>query len=380
MIVTVLATVLILVIAYFQSRQGVFSALIMTILTAVCAAAALNYYDLVGEAVLYSRQGAYADGAALIALFVLPLLILRMLFDMLVRGNVSLGLWGDRLAGGALGCVTGMILIGMLLVIMQMLPYGESVLGYRPYDDSLQRSQRVWPFCPDDFAVGLGKTVSAGALAGEGGFDERHPDLLLECFCARNTAGKDGGIQATPESLKVHDAYEPTREQAEWVAKVPMEASVEPGTVSKVVVLCVSVDERAADEDKWFRLPGTHFRLLDTQGRSHYPVAYLAPSTEKEAFRVVAAKEEEGRLQRGRLIFEDKLAGKRKTVYWVYRVDEKAKPSHLIFRRVSAQKVRSPKAAAPTPPKPTKKPTAVKKPPKKKPAPRKPRRPKSSGD
>jgi uncharacterized membrane protein required for colicin V production len=374
MIVTILATILILVIAYFQSRQGVFSALIMTILTAVCAAAALNYYEVVGEAVLYSRQGAYADGAALIALFVLPLLVLRVLFDLLLRGNVSLGLWGDRAVGGALGCVTGMILIGMLLVIMQMLPYSESVLGYRPYDDSLQRSQKVWPFCPDDFAVGLGRTVSAGALAGEGGFDERHPDLLLECFCARNTAGRNGGVQATPESLKIYGAYEPTREQAEWVAKVPVEASDEPGTVSKVLVLCASVDRSAADEDKWCRLPGTHFRLLDTRGRSHYPVAYLKPDIEKQTFHVVAAKEEDGRLQRARLIFREKLVGRRKTVYWVYRVDEKAKPSHLIFRRVARQKLRAPKAAAPAPPKPAKKSAAPKKPP-----PKKPKRPKPSG-
>ena len=203
MLIIILATVLVLAMAAFFAGQGLFSSMIAAVLSVLCAAFALNAYPALASAVLYDRQGPIANGVALIALFVLPLIGSRWLADWLVPLNVQFGLWADRIGGTAFGLIAGMTLAGMVLVIMQMLPFGESVLGYTPYDNALQRDQRVWPFCPDDFAVSLG---AVGAFGGEGGFNHLHADFLREAAAARNTAGANGTTFARPDTMRIKSA------------------------------------------------------------------------------------------------------------------------------------------------------------------------------
>ena len=109
MVVIILGSLLIAAVAFYQAIQGTFSALIMTVLTVVCSVVALNFYEPAAQA-LIGRLGAYAHAVCLLALFVVPLLALRELFDRLVRGNVILGLWIDRIGGAVLGAVTGLLL------------------------------------------------------------------------------------------------------------------------------------------------------------------------------------------------------------------------------------------------------------------------------
>ena len=128
MIVIILASALILGIAVYQALQGTFSAMIMAILTILCAVVALNFYEPVGQ-LLVGRLAAYAEPVALLALFALPLLILREVFDRCIRGNVLLGLWPDRLGGAAFGLLAGIFLTGMLMIVVQLLPLPGTFLG-----------------------------------------------------------------------------------------------------------------------------------------------------------------------------------------------------------------------------------------------------------
>ncbi len=393
MILILLATVLILAIAYFQVVQGLFSALIMTILSVLCAALALNTYEALAGAFLHARQGPYADAIALTALFVLPLLGLRILLDRIVGGNVAFGAWADRIGGGLLGIVTGMVLVGMLLIVMQMLPFGETVFGYRPYDDTLRRDQRVWPFYPDEFTVALTRAVSGGALGAEASFEKLHDDLLLEAFCARNTGGRNGGVHAAPDSARAYRAYEPPPEKADWLADVPEDPRMEDGGITKVVVLNVSVGDSAADADGWFRLPGTHFRLVAKRpqtpeqkptedpegdeelideepaaeappgGRSYYPLGLLEPNEEGTGWALLAAPASDSQPRIAQLVVERKLPKSKTTsIHWVYRIGAEERPEYLVFRRVSRCEVPRPRKAVPKVPTPTTKEAPTKKP------------------
>ena len=67
MVLIIIAALLVAGIAFFQIIQGLFSALIMTILTILCAALAFTFYEPLA-ALLHSRQAAYADAGALLAL------------------------------------------------------------------------------------------------------------------------------------------------------------------------------------------------------------------------------------------------------------------------------------------------------------------------
>ena len=204
MVLIVVALLLILGIAFFQVIQGLFSSLIMAILTILCAAAAFTYYEPLAQ-LLYTRQPAHADAVSLIALLVIPLLVLRFVFDRFLGGNVVFGMWTNRIGGGLLGLLTGMVLVGVLAVAVQLLPFGASVMTYKPFDGSLHRQSRLYPFCPDEFTLGLMKRLSAGSLKSRRQLGKTHDNLLLDAFAVRNTAGKFGRADATPDELKSVD-------------------------------------------------------------------------------------------------------------------------------------------------------------------------------
>jgi hypothetical protein len=345
MIVILLATLLILAIAFFQATQGFYGAMITAVVALLSAVAAFNYYEALAS-LLYADQPAVADAIALLVLFLVLMVGLRLAADYLLRRNVVLGVWTNRIGGGVLGLWTGMVLVGVLVVAMQMLPWGPSVLGYTPFDDSLVRSSRVLPFLPDDFVVGtidalsrraLSRSVPAGQMPHW--FSNTHDDLLLELFCARNTAGKNGRIDAARDALSVGQAFV---SDGSWGRDVPTDPRL--GEVfTKVVSVRATVSLGAVDKDGWWRLPGTHFRLISESGRSYYPIGYLARTPTGAEY--VSAPTEQGRPQPARLIVERK-AGKERSVSvdWVYRVlvdeDGLDAPVEMVFRRICTGEIR----------------------------------------
>ena len=361
MVLILLALLLILGIALYQVMQGLFSALIMTALTVLCAAVAIGNYETLASAYLYSRQPAYADAIVLVALFILPLMGLRMATDWLIKGNMMLGVWADRIVGGVLGLITGMTVVGVLLVAMQMMPFGASVLGFTPFDDTLQRSQHVAPFYPDEFVVGLGRKLSAGGLATERRFDRQHTDLFRELFCARNTAGKNGRVDGKAGQTTVRGIYEIPADALPWMEDVPANPDLAETDVRKTLVVRVAVDfgAREAKSDDalsgWWLLPGTHFRLVcETPDgpRDYYPVGYLThldkPLTGEPAgqtWKCFGARVEDDRTLIAKLIVARPAQGKyvnernpkdatELTVDWVYQIAETDKPLSLVFRHV----------------------------------------------
>lgn len=360
MLLIILATVLVLGIAFFQVVQGLYSALVMAILSVICAVAALNFYEPVA-AFLYEYQPGHADALALIVLFVVPLLVLRILADKYLPANIVMGVWPSRIGGGALGIITALILAGMLMLSVQMLPWGPKVLGYRPFDDSLQRDQRLGPFRPDEFVLGMAKFLSAGSL-GTGRtwspgndaspkhtFANAHDDLLLELYCARNKMlrkGKNGEgdivdfysgrVDAATDAITAVAVYEPGDAAAfDELPRGLLSSSIP----AKVVIVTVGVNKSAQDDDGWWRLPATHFRLLtagkDGKAKSYYPVAFLTGGA--PAYGPVARGDDALQPQ-GKVILE--AGGKEGIILQtalVYQIPEGSQAVRLVFRRVAIQ-------------------------------------------
>jgi len=377
MLIIILATVLILAMTAFLLSHGLFSSMIMAALSILCAAFALNAYPALASQYLYSRQGPIADGVALIALFVVPLIAARFLTDFLVPKNVEFSIWIDRIGGGVFGLFASMTMVGMVLVIMQVLPFGDTVLGYQPYDNALHRSQQVWPFCPDDFAVSLGSLGSVGAFGGPGSFNDLHADFLREAACSRNTAGSNGTTFATPESLRIRSSYLPNPESIPFYDKIPTDPLMTEGAMSQVLVVGMEVDSDAADKD-WIRLAGTQFRLVTrkTEGKpgaegdkvkliggpiDHYPVGYFLAVGEPPAWKFKRPAVENGVAQVAKLLVAVPR-GKIQTVYWVYRIGRDERPDYVVFRRVSTKRASKLKTGMPKLPRPKKTKTPATKP------------------
>jgi len=372
MLIIILATVLVLAMTAFFAGQGLFSSMIMAFLSVLCAAFALNAYPALASAVLYDRQGPIANGAALTALFVLPLIGSRLIADALVPGTVQFGLWADRIGGTAFGLIASMTMVGMVLVIIQMLPFGDSVMGYTPYDNALQRDQRVWPFYPDDFAVAIGSLGSVGAFGGEGSFNDLHADLLREAAAARNTAGSNGTTFARSDTLRIKSAHAPKPmdlKKALKGATIPDDPLLASSAASSQVLLIgMTVDSVAGDNDDWTRLAGTQFRLVARQGQAspgnkgpidHYPVGYImAVGTavgEVPAWKFTPApirKDKDRDVGQVGKLLASINRNQLLVIYWVYQLSQDEKPDCVVFRQVSIQDVPPRKTEMPALPQP----------------------------
>ncbi len=193
MVLTILAILLVGSIAFFQTVRGLFNALVLAVLTLTSAIIAMAFYEPVA-ALVPDAYSYLSEGAALGVLFLLPLIGLRVAAEFYLPLKIDLGVWFDRIAGGLLGLISGMIMVGILLLVVQFMPLGGTILGYTPFDASLQRSQRIIPLVPDDLVVGMAQSLSAGAFKTSPPklFADNHDNLLLELFANRNTAGANG--------------------------------------------------------------------------------------------------------------------------------------------------------------------------------------------
>ncbi|HET6427421.1 MAG TPA: CvpA family protein [Phycisphaerae bacterium] len=382
--IDILMVVLILAIAFYQALQGVFSSLIMAILSVLCAVVALNFYEPLALA-LNARLGAYAHSTVLLALFAVPLLALRTLFDRVIRGNVVMGMWPDRIGGGVFGLITGTSLVGVFMLIVMMLPMPGSFLAYHPYNASLEVEHGGGARKAANFVLGLGRFLSAGSLApldrreGDPTFGQAHGDLYLESFCFRNRP--PGGRASTPaDALEVAGAYrliDPGMAGDEWKAYVenlrteqlwdesqidrlkqdlailnrqtPKYPLLSPLAETNVYVVRVTVDELARNEkDQWYRLPATHFRLVTGANRSYYPVGYLsfAGRWRVEAGGATPDKAAPANVLVARA-WSAEGGPKKLLVDWVYRLPVGEKPREIIFRRAARTRVRTATDAIP---------------------------------
>jgi len=355
MALIVFSAILILAIAFFQIVQGLFGALVMAVLTILSALLAFAVYPPLAE-LLYGAQPAYADAVALMASFIIPLLCLRVLADRFIPANVVLGVWPDRICGGLLGLLVGMVITGVLAVAAQLLPFGPVVMTYRPFDDTLRRTSALAPFYCDEFVLGSVKALSAGSLSalssGSSGADRQfgrlHDDLLLEAYCARNTAEKFGRTEAPVDSLKRVEFYNaPDTRLAAWRDDVPRNHLLGPAVIDKMLIVRCQIDYSARDEadgqdvvQRW-RLPATHFRLVSKTGASYYPLAYLTYDSDGWAAHPAAKSEPgpdglEAAAQIGKLIVIRPVERDQSLIVdWVYRVPIDEEPRYVVFRRLS---------------------------------------------
>jgi hypothetical protein len=348
MILMIVASLLVVGIAWYQARQGLFTTVIMAVCTTLAAVVAMLSYRAVAEvATLYLLQPTLAEGISLTVLFCLLLFVLRILADRLIPSDIHFPLWAEWGLGGLFGLAVGILSVGVLLVVVQLLPVGGDVMGlYKPFDESLQRDQRLLPFCPDDVVAGLGAVTGAGSLSA-GDLPAGQADLLRTAFCRRNTAGLHGRVGAQADGFALGGVYPGVDEN------VPQSPLPPARTETKVLVVRVSVNAAAANDDTWWRLPGTQFALACDDGTLYYPVAYLLWDN---GVTVVPAPAETGEPQLTRLLVQRPLScgvygeeryttsGAKKTdpkipegeinlhVDWVYRIPAEAEPQAVIFR------------------------------------------------
>jgi hypothetical protein len=117
-------------IAWFQTLQGAYSALIMMILTALMTTVTFEFYELAAPTFLFNWYPDYSYGMAFLAVFAGGMIALRYLYDLFAPANMYFPTIIDRSIAGACGIVTALMITGVISIGMQMFPLGPAILGY----------------------------------------------------------------------------------------------------------------------------------------------------------------------------------------------------------------------------------------------------------
>jgi hypothetical protein len=291
--------VLILCIAFFQGLQGLFSALIMCVLTILCAALALGTFEDLYYAFLIDHIPNYGLAVAICAVFILSLLILRTLADNVIKGSMVFPVLLDRAGGGIFGLMSGMVIVGVLQISFQLLPFSESFLGYDRFVsvdrqsrevispdnedsdfDRLPPEQIVWErkellLKPDAFTAGLVTALSKGTLSARQSFADTYPDFTawlqngrtgvqreslqsLDSENAIDVPGQNPGYWTLGEGEMVHPSRT-ERDAQGRTEKTEIESVPEPGNHFRVYRVLLG---KSAVEQAFFRFRAPQVRIV----------------------------------------------------------------------------------------------------------------------
>lgn len=313
MIFALVVLILVAGIAFIHYVQGLFSATLSAILCILAAMFALAYHETVVYSFLGGKMADSANAAVLAAMFAGIYLILRLIFDRSIPGNVRYPLLLDKVGAGVMGLVAGLFATGIMAISAQMLPFGPSIMGYARFDvadrevrvpavtqgrqtDSStfsELSETEDPINPtkakgllipvDDLVVGtLNKLSDGGALAGERPLASIHPDWINELF------GQRLGIQAGTKTVVMNT---PKRQELkseaplytlEEIIEIDAEFSqirgpfiqvktkggglLKPSADQMLLVVRGDFDISASDDDKFMRISTGAVRLVGVGG------------------------------------------------------------------------------------------------------------------
>ena len=273
--------------------QGLFSSLIMCVLCLISALIAFNYYELLGSKLNGIGLASYGGEAiSLMGLFLLSLLVMRLAFDRLIKGNMKFPLLVDRIASAFFGLTAGMVIAGIIAIGFQLLPTPAKLLGFDRFpevaDRNLKERSNLFPSA-DGFVSAVVGQASKYGFAGAEKFSQYHSDFLAELYLNRLTLDPYSRQSAATESVKVDKAWllqqdnlldcrrneQITPERGEIFIALRLHINAGSGSTD---------DTGAADADGIIRFTLGNIRLLgfdeedeDTNGLSRYPLGVLKP-------------------------------------------------------------------------------------------------------
>jgi uncharacterized membrane protein required for colicin V production len=149
MILTTCVILIMLATAWSQYRNGLFSSVAMLIKVFVAGMVAFGFWEpiaakleptLVGSAIAGSE-----DLIALVGLFSVTLLILRIATNYLSQELIDEHGWLQFFGGAGVGLITGYFLAGFLVCAVQTLPIEEKFLGFQPPAENESSMRQIFP-------------------------------------------------------------------------------------------------------------------------------------------------------------------------------------------------------------------------------------------
>jgi hypothetical protein len=313
MLLAAIIIILVAAIAYYHYVQGFLSSLISAICAVLAAVVAVGLHETLESHISRGRFSDEATSAALIVLFAAVYLVLRLIFDSVVPGNIRVAVWLERGGAAVLGLIAGIFATGVAAIAAQAMPFGPSIAYYSRYAleshdeviipmvgqqavDSTTTNELVGDtFLPenhqslllpvDDLVMGLVARLSdGGSLSGERTLRSVHPNYLDELFGQR--LGVQVGAKHTATNrdednqVRVIGVYDEQRPlpQADGnygsVRPLKVDPILSPGSKQIALVVRIVFNQNAADKDHLVRFSCGSIHLV-AKGKDYYPVGTL---------------------------------------------------------------------------------------------------------
>jgi hypothetical protein len=316
---SIILLVLIGVITFFHYTQGFWSATLSAILTIIAAVLAVSYHEVVVTSLLQGQVADQAHAIALVGLFAGIYLILRVLFDITVPGNIRFPVIVDKVGAGVMGLVAALFGVGVIAIAAQTMPFGPGVatryalaedrevalnipgkfqaqdikvMGELEGDTLEPENARGLTIAVDELVVNTVEKLSdGGSLAGKRSFAAVHPDYLDELFAQR--LGVQVGANRTAlniggkEQAKVVDVFRveqvtPVDAESSPTRARPVKVPNRPGAGKVFLVVRTLFSRDAGDADGLFRFSPGSIRLVapGEEGPTNYhPIGTLHNTT-----------------------------------------------------------------------------------------------------
>ncbi len=357
---SLLLVALIIGISIRQATQGLFSSLIMLVLTLSCAATAVGTYEWIAiQWVAPMWRPSFAMSISLALAFAVPLIVLRLLFDKVIKRACLLPAIVDRAGAGICGVITAMTIVGVLALALQMLPFHDgSILGFsrvtpiRPdptgADSSASESaeERSLLLSPDKFVVKVAAMLSAGIFSSELDFHEHNPNLTQVIGWVGATHGGVSryappgsmSIIATQEVDTVYRLKPGDARSGEGPTYEPI-----PPTAGKTLrMVRVRLSNKARDENKTVNFTLRQFRMVGRQGKSgpleqYFPVAIQQEDANDPTNRHIRLKG----LYKATPVIDEVFAprGGGMEIEMVFELPESFLPTFLEYKRSARQAI-----------------------------------------
>jgi len=282
MVLSIFAVLLVLGITFMHSLFGLFSGLINAFCCLTAMITAFGFADLLND--LATQQGvnpSYTLPACFVGLFLVTHVLLRVLADRFLRGNVRVPMYVDWVGGAVCGFVIGQVTVGVVVLGFLMLPFGGRAMQFSRIERAIagKPEGQTVPFRhnsvgfglrPDEFTLWLFNLLSNGSLRGQTAFASVYPNYADWVFWTGNTVQSESAtapLRSTgidgfgPGGLKV-DAW--------WWQKGPLDVRYRWKLPIKIQPLDNFVSDKVfptlayqPDKGSGKRLLGVRLKLLD---------------------------------------------------------------------------------------------------------------------
>lgn len=163
----IFSILVILIVGYAHCREGLFIASTMLVNVLLSGLLTFTFWEPVADEldILFAGTmlAGYEDVFVLTLLFTVFLIVIRMISHKLVPVQTEFPGYVQQVGGGVFGLVTGYLVAGFLVCVLQTLPWHEHFLEFRPRAEGETGMRRVLP--PDRVWLALMRYAGTQAFA-----------------------------------------------------------------------------------------------------------------------------------------------------------------------------------------------------------------------